>query len=450
MTWGNGYTGTNGFEVYYANNDVYTVVVTDSVGCSYTLQVDLTQGSGSNLFTSGYSGNTSCGQCNGIIQVNSTGGSAPYYYNLNGSGWGTQSSWSNLCPGTYVIETMDANGCYANTITYLIQSSTPFIVNADIIQNESSAGASDGYVQASVSGGFGNETITLDGVVGNNGFFGNLSSGYYLLCATEGFCSDCDTIWVGTDSTLNCTIDIISQVITPSTNGQCNGQLEATVTGTSTYNVAWYDCSTDSIAYTAPQWYNACPGSYYAVVYDYQTGCSDTSLCVDATDSLGCNLSYQIDSLIPSSGPTMQDGYIAVQATNGVGPYIYDLNGMQSTSGQFGNLLPGSYSLCITDTYNNCVHCDTVDIPYVNGINEWAESISAYPNPFKNELMLNSENDISGAEVLLYDMYGKLLLREVITGNSHKLNLDEGLSTGMYLLKLKFNNRESNIRLIRE
>lgn len=68
--------------------------------------------------------------------------------------------------------------------------------------------------------------------------------------------------------------------------------------------------------------------------------------------------------------------------------------------------------------------------------------IGLYPNPTKDNLILElSGEDLAPGQLSFsfYDLYGKLLLQERISGNSVTVPLD-AFAHGMYLLKVSHNN----------
>lgn len=54
-----------------------------------------------------------CASSDGKIEVSATSGQAPYEFRINGGAFSTSGSFSNLAPGTYTVESKDANGCLA-------------------------------------------------------------------------------------------------------------------------------------------------------------------------------------------------------------------------------------------------------------------------------------------------------------------------------------------------
>jgi len=115
-----------------ANTDpgTYTglIVVTNASGCNsdsipFSINVsDLPQ-----LTVSGQ--NPSCqNECDGSIQINVTGGNAPYHYVLASNNPLLNISWTgsgdttinNLCEGNYAVSVSDSNGCTTNRTSYEI------------------------------------------------------------------------------------------------------------------------------------------------------------------------------------------------------------------------------------------------------------------------------------------------------------------------------------------
>jgi len=64
-----------------------------------------------------------------------------------------------------------------------------------------------------------------------------------------------------------------------------------------------------------------------------------------------------------------------------------------------------------------------------------SQEIKIYPNPFNNHLTLELQESIEDAEVFLYDIVGKQIMRTKISGLKARLNTS-GLEKGIYLVKL--------------
>ncbi|MBL7892460.1 MAG: SprB repeat-containing protein, partial [Bacteroidia bacterium] len=108
-TWSNGQTSQTATGLSAGN---YTVTVTDIKGCTgISTVVILSPPPLSGQFTKGAANCSSCG-CKEWLMVNAAGGTSPYSYS-----WpdGYANRYKNqLCPGNYIINIKDKNGCSIN------------------------------------------------------------------------------------------------------------------------------------------------------------------------------------------------------------------------------------------------------------------------------------------------------------------------------------------------
>ena len=99
--------------------DIYSVTVTDANGCSVTSQTVNISGPTNALVVTADSTDETCLLNDGSAQVFVLGGVPNYDYSWTGpSGYtNSNSSISNLQPGTYYVNVIDANGCEVSTAT---------------------------------------------------------------------------------------------------------------------------------------------------------------------------------------------------------------------------------------------------------------------------------------------------------------------------------------------
>jgi hypothetical protein len=113
---------------FVTNNTPVTLTFTITAGCS-----------GFGITTTSTNSSTAT-SCNGTITVNVNGGTAPYTY-IWGTGTPiTSNTATNLCPGNYVIEVIDANLCSDITNVDILDSSQTsvgdtIIVNGSLCPN---------------------------------------------------------------------------------------------------------------------------------------------------------------------------------------------------------------------------------------------------------------------------------------------------------------------------
>lgn len=174
--WDNGQTTS---AVVNLSEGSYSVMVTDSKGCTSTASVSITQPAA--LSNSVSHINVSCfGGNNGSASVLVSGGTASYSYLWET--WETTSVASNLSEGSYSVSITDANGCTSSAFVSIIQPAA--LTNTVAQTNASCYGGNDGSLTIAVSGGsspysfvWGSGQTTSTAV--------NLSSGNYSVTITD-------------------------------------------------------------------------------------------------------------------------------------------------------------------------------------------------------------------------------------------------------------------------
>jgi len=153
----------------------YTANVKDANGCIGSAPVTVGQGAG--LTVTAFKTNTGSCVTNGSIQVNVTGGVAPYTYSINGGLYQVSNSFTGLGASTYAISVKDAKNCTGSlnvTINTNLINVTAFAVSA------TSCAMSNGSIQLFRTGGTGPYTYSLDGnVYQASTIFSGLAAGTY-------------------------------------------------------------------------------------------------------------------------------------------------------------------------------------------------------------------------------------------------------------------------------
>jgi len=131
---------------------VYTLLITDSRGCSTSPSVSIIDPSV--LIATSTSVGPSCGNaCDGIATAIVTGGTPAYSYLWNPTS-STMASINGLCSGTYFCTVIDSNGC-TDSISVVLLNPTPIVVT--LAQNISPAcfGDCTGAATVMATGGSG-------------------------------------------------------------------------------------------------------------------------------------------------------------------------------------------------------------------------------------------------------------------------------------------------------
>lgn len=295
---------------------------------------------------------TCAGSCDGAASSAASGGTPGYTYSWSpapGAGQGTPNA-SAMCPGTYTLTIVDANGC-DTAITVVITAPPPIVPNLTVTP-ASCGGGCDGTASVAPTGGTGTFTFLWTPAPGAGQGTPNatgLCVGNYSITITDA---------AGCDTTLQFTITTPpSLVVTPTvTNASCANACDgaislATSGGVPGYTYAW------SPAPGAGQGTNAvsglCPGDWTVVVSD-AAGCDTTLVIhVDAPPAIVPNGTHTDESC---NGPC--DGTASVAPSGGSGTYNFTWS-PNPPSGQgtpnVSGLCPGDWTVVITDAAG----CDT-------------------------------------------------------------------------------------------
>lgn len=105
---------------------VYTCTVSDSLNCSVVVTATLVDPTPISIVVKGTE--AKCyNTATGIVDVDATGGTPPYVYELNGV-IQVSDTFFNVAPGNYIVAVRDANGC-ENTQTFIITSPSQVTVD---------------------------------------------------------------------------------------------------------------------------------------------------------------------------------------------------------------------------------------------------------------------------------------------------------------------------------
>jgi uncharacterized repeat protein (TIGR01451 family) len=192
----------------------YTVVVTDSLGCSvaYSTTVNSTVP----VYLTASSGASSCGTCDGIATLMATGGTPPYIYSIGGLQQ-TSASFNGLCPGTYVGTVMDNNGCTGVYSFVIGSTNTGSFTVTNTIQNESGYGMQNGSINLTVSGAGAPFTFQWSNGAVTEDIY-SLSAGSYNVTITDN-AGNCGTYYY--NITTIATFGYITGYFYNDNNGNC-------------------------------------------------------------------------------------------------------------------------------------------------------------------------------------------------------------------------------------
>jgi gliding motility-associated-like protein len=369
------WTGPNAFasnaqDISNIAAGTYTMVVTDANGCTATNSAAITEPAP--LQASASITTAACqGANSGAVDLTVTGGTGAYTYQWTGFPAFSASTEdiSGLFAGVYTVAITDANGC-GLTVPYNVGEPGLFVITAQLSStgggyNVSCAGASDGAIQASVSGGTGPFTYFW---TGPNGFtsidlnIAGLAAGEYHLTVHDiNGCNGSASFTLVAPPALSIGLVPTGE---PSCDGSQNGSIDATVLGgTVPYNNLW----------TGPNGFVASSLS--------RGGIGAGTYTLTVTDVLGCSATGSLAlsspaGIVATATPTVlgnganlscayaSDGSIDLTISGGTMPYAVSWSGpggFQASSEDLAGLPAGLYTALITDA-NGCSFATQVEL----------------------------------------------------------------------------------------
>ncbi|MEM6346740.1 MAG: gliding motility-associated C-terminal domain-containing protein, partial [Bacteroidota bacterium] len=287
-----------------------------------------------------YQENVDChGNATGDVGILASGGTPPYQYAINGGAFSTDSSFTGLTAGAYVVEIQDQLGC-SFLVNVSITEPDPLVPSINALLNIDCFGNATGEADIIASGGTPPYAFSIDSLnFQMSGIFSDLLAGPH-------------SVWVRDDS--SCITRIDFQLTQPDTlvmsldslvNVDCNGNSTAYIEASAVGGTIPYQYSLDgSVLQSSGRFENLSAGSYELVVLDAQ-GCSDT-MQITITEPDVLSLTTSRTDVICHSEAT---GTATVVPQGGTPPYQINWdNGQDSLTAI--NLIAGVYQVDVSDS----------------------------------------------------------------------------------------------------
>ncbi|TAF08733.1 MAG: PKD domain-containing protein, partial [Flavobacteriia bacterium] len=399
---------------FYQNNLAagdYTILITDSVGCTKSIVVNIPEAP---IFTiNPVVVNISCyGANDGSINLNLVGGIAPI--NLTWSDGSTAGLVrNNLPPGIYTVTIVDSKPCTI-TRSFTIVEPQPLVLSANLQNALDCNDANSGSINLLVSGGtppftysWSNGTITED--------LNNIPAGNYAVLVTDsrGCTKSAQysinrpqplALNVETNTDVNCETREISQVFEAQVSG-----------GVPPVLLSWSS------------------GTVSGANNEFMTTEQDGLVILTATDALGCSTTYSLNVDIPVIGNAgfnqSSYGYTAygiysildpIQFTNtATGDYVSIL--WDFGDGTFSNeenpihtyILEGDYVVTQTVTYPfGCVYVHTISLIIEKGYVLVVPTAFTPNNDTLNDTFRPVTRGLKNVRMDVYDTWGSLIYSE--------------------------------------
>lgn len=333
----------------------YHVTVTDSAGCLVSGFVQLTTPSTIQVNTT--VSNPACGQNNGSITVQLAGGTGTLLTSLNGSSYSNLTNYSNLYAGSYTLKIKDANNCEVQRTIPLSNILAPKLIGS-VLKQVKCFNANDGEIKILASGGTGALTYSIDNGVTTqmSNTFSSLTAGAYSASVIDqNNCRSDTVITLLQPDSLQLLL-----TITPETCSSGNGSITVSSTGgTSPY---LFSSDSGQTFYNVAGFTQLVSNNYYLVVKDSKN--CRTLNQVNVADLTGPQIISLTTANVSCFG--LQDGAVQITTTGGNGTLSFSTNNFitQQTVTFFNSLLPGNYTVYVSDT-NNCKtnHSFTISQP---------------------------------------------------------------------------------------
>ena len=325
---------------------IYTISVTDSIGCIVDTNISIIQPANP-ITVSAVISNVNCfAGSDGSIDLSLSGGTPPYSY-IWDNGQISQDI-SSLIAGTYTVSIIDSNSCSFDSTFTVTQPLAPLFISethTDIV----CYGDSTGSVDISVSGGTSPYSYLWSSGQTSEDLV-DVPAGTYQVLVTD-FNGCIDSIVVVLTQPLE-PITILETHQNINCFGNNNGSIDITVSGgTGSYTYAWSNLEfTQDIS-------NLVAGTYTVVVTD-SVGCVD-SLDITLTQPSSPLFISVLVTTPPCNG--QPGGAIDVTVTGGTGPYTYFWTPTLDTTEDLSGIGAGVYQLSVTDD-NSCVGFTVVNV----------------------------------------------------------------------------------------
>lgn len=322
----------------------YTITIKDAAGLIASTAIKLSDTPGP-VVTANIKP-ASCANNDATVTLSSTTGTAPFQYSNDGTNYGNNNVFTSLIAGnTQNFYIKDANNCVAT-------SNTIITVNCPVVtatQKDETCSSSNGTITVSGVNGTAPYQYSIDGInFQSSTIFGNRKAGNYTITIKDA---------LGYTNTTQAILKNICPTVTAiGVNGLC-GTANASITATGANGATPYEYSIDGINFQASNIFSRLINGTYTITVKDAAGLKNTTQ-VTVTNFP----SPQINTTITNATCLNNDGTVTINATGGVAPLQYSIDGINyQASNLLSNLSKGNYNPIIKDA-NGCTATKPVTI----------------------------------------------------------------------------------------
>jgi gliding motility-associated-like protein len=350
--WSNASTGDSLTHIVAGN---YSLLVTDANGCTLTANQSVSEPAAAVAVTSAITDVSCFGESNGAIDLQVSGGTAPYFVMHENTEIGT--SLSNLPAATYQLTITDMNGCAS--VQPITVSGPSAELTANIESINPSCGQADGSILPTISGGTAPYSISmLNGQTEPGNDLNNLLAGTYQIEISDANgCEYSEEVTLATPQT----IVLTEGNVTPDCEGTGEGAINISPEGfIGTPTFSWINLTTNQAISTGQNLSNLSAGEYQVTVSDEEGSCPVVETFVIPAPLV-------IDPVVRrETCPGRGNGGVSLKIEGGTEPYSILWETGDVTS-DLENLEGGQYQVQISDA-NGCqreaiVAVETMPVP---------------------------------------------------------------------------------------
>jgi gliding motility-associated-like protein len=279
-----------------------------------------------------------CGNMNSISITNTTGGTAPYLYSIDGGPLGPLAGggFTGLAPGEHTVTVEDATGLTAS-YTCTFPEDCPITTS----QTPSQCGGNTGTLTVMAASGIPPLSYSIDGTnFQANATFNNLAKGGYTIIVKDAH----GVITYGVGYVVAV---CFSAIATPAAS-QCN-MSTGSITAEGVNGFPPYSYSIDGVNFQASPVFSNLKGGYYTVTITDSHGQTAKTTVAVGDQCITLSTSTQTATC---GNP---NGSVSVTASGGTAPYVYSLSAgnFYQASNDFLGLGGGLYSVTVKDANGN-------------------------------------------------------------------------------------------------
>jgi gliding motility-associated-like protein len=314
----------------------YTLSATDASGCSVSSIVVVTEPPVLSVTASSTA--ILCQGGTSQITASGTGGTGAYQYQLNNGGYQSSNTF-NVVAGTYTITIQDANNCTSSTVTTITE---PTLLGLNLSSTAILCNGGQSTITATANGGTTAYQYSLNGAAYQSGNTFTVGVGTYTI---------------STQDANGCTASSVINIIQPtllqitnlsSTIPTCVPGNDAVLTVTASGGTTTYQYSLNGGTQQSSNIFSGLGAGTYTVTVTDLNGCTSQSSIQIITPNAPTMNAPAIVSVLCHG---QNNGSISITASGGTGQLTYGIlpGGTTNTSGQFNNLIAGTYTLSATD-----------------------------------------------------------------------------------------------------